>query len=82
MGITKHHLSKVGHKVTADIEAVRDMEAECIVYRRLLSEVIDTYIKELGSPMGDFDKKNYGLERAFRDGGAHHLKRLKEIVND
>lgn len=77
----KHQFSKL------DVE-FKDGDIQSIVvkaerYRELLVQMLENKIKVLDKVLeGDFDKRNYHLRRAYRDGGVHHLKTLKEIIED
>lgn len=82
MPLNQHNLKRLKDKVVADKDNIKALELECTVYRRILSDLIDSYIKELQSPITDFSIENYGLKRAFRDGGAYQLQVLKGIIND
>jgi hypothetical protein len=75
----KHQFSKL------DVE-FKEGDIDSIVtkaerYRELIVQVIDSKIKDLSRTI-DFDKSNYTLRRAHNDGGADHLNKLKEIIND
>lgn len=65
---------------TVDKEAAKALSKGCKQYRKLLIMHIDNCIKKLSAPMVSFDRVNYGLERAFRDGEVASLNKLKEII--
>lgn len=77
----KHQFSKL------DVE-FKDGDITSIVtkserYRELLAMLINSRIETLAKTLeGDFDKRNYGLSRAHKDGGIRQLTLLKEIIED
>ncbi len=78
MGFQQNQLDRLN--TTMNKEAANSIAADCNEYRQLLIMHIDHCINKLSQPMTDFDKINYGLERAFRDGELANLIKLKEIV--
>ena len=77
----QHQFSKLG--VEFKDGDIKSIVSKAERYRELLALTIDKKLEELTRSIeSDFDKSNYGLLRAYRDGGAYHLNKLKEIILD
>lgn len=63
-------------------EDFRVIETQASKYRNIVLDIIESKLKELDFKVGDFDKDNYNLRRAFKDGGAYHLNQIKEYLKD